>query len=396
MRFRFAASATVAICVLAFAAGCQGMKSPDEQKLAQKRWNDTRSAILYGLAKDQYAARDFEKCKETLGKALVMSPDSPQLHTLSAKVAIEQGQLELAERELEFARKLGPNDPEPYYISGVIYQRWQKPQTALEFYRQAGQRAPAELAYLLPQGEMLVALGRTSEALALLQAKVAYFENSATIRDAVGQLLVQSGRYAEAADMFRQASVLAEDDDAIRERLATAYYYNKQYREAAEVLARVTQKEPYSKRADLFELLGDCQLQLNDGHGATRSFEVATELKPYSAHAWQSLGRAAFQQGDLHRADYALRRAIGIDASDAQTHLLIGYVRVKEARYPEAIKSFERANVLDARDTTALCMIGYTYQKMGQSKNAARCYAQALKIRPGDDMAQQLMAAIDK
>ena len=61
----------------------------------------------------------------------------------------------------------------------------------------------------------------------MLQSKVAYFENSGAIRDAVGQLLVQSGRYIEAIDMFRQASILAEDgdSDSVRERMAMACFY---------------------------------------------------------------------------------------------------------------------------------------------------------------------------
>ena len=162
---------------------------------------------------------------------------------------------------------------------------------------------------------MLVILDRRNEALTLLQSKVGYFENSSSIRDAVAQLLVQSGKYDEAIKMFRQATVLAEDDNGIRERLAMAYYYNKQYRESAVVLTRLTSVEPGSKRADLLELQGDCQLQINDPHGAARSFSAATDDDPLSARGWQGLGRAVLQQGDAHRAELALRRAAGLDAN---------------------------------------------------------------------------------
>lgn len=391
MRFRFT---SVAIAML-LALGCQN-KGPSDKQLAQKNWNDARATILMGLAQDQYKARDFDKCRETITKAMQMTPTSPQLHTLLAKVDIEQGQLEAAERELEVSRQFGPNDAEPYYLSGVIYQRWQRLPLALEFYRQAGQRAPAELAYLLPQGEMLVALGRTPEALTLLQAKVAYFENSAAIRDAVGQLLVQTGQYATAVDMFRQASILSQDDDAIRMRLALAFYYNKQYRQAAEVLTHLAQKDPYSKQTNTFEVLGECQLQVNDAHSAASSFETASELNALSPRIWQNYGRAALEEGDLRRADYALRRSIGLDGAVSETHLLLGYVRLKQVRLKEALASFQKASSLDPNDTTSLCMIGYTYEKMGQSKTAMRYYAQAKKIKPTDDMASQLMAGIDK
>lgn len=163
------------LVVSLLAAGCQSLKPPDSKAAAQKRWNEARASILFGLAQDQYKGHDFDSCKQTCGEALKMVPESCPLHTLMAKVEIEQGQLEQAEKDLELARKFGPREPEPYYLSGVVYQRWQRPQLALEFYRQAGERAPAELAYLLAQGEMLVALGRTDEALQLLQAKVTYF-----------------------------------------------------------------------------------------------------------------------------------------------------------------------------------------------------------------------------
>lgn len=389
-------SFTLAVALLLIAAGCQHTKPPDQKAEAQKNWNDARSTILYSLAEDQYKAHDYDKCLETLEKAMKMTPEAPLLHALAAKVDIEQGKAELAEKELELARKFGPNEPEPYYLSGVIYQRWQKPLTALEFYRDASQRAPAELQYILAEGEMLVALNRIPDALALLQAKVAYFENSGTIRDAVGQLLVQSGRYAEAVDMFREASILSEDNDGIRERLANACFLCKQYRESAQVLSQLTEKDPYSKRADLFAMLGECRFNLNDTHGAKLAFEMATELNSLSARYWQGLGRAELEGGDLRGAELALRRSIGVDPSLSETHLLLGYARLREGKFSEALTSFRQANRLDGSDTVSLCMIGYTCEKMGRRDEAADCYARALRIRPDDDMAKQLMAQIDK
>lgn len=393
MKFR---TILAVVLTVAAASSCQHAKPPNDKAEATKHWNDARSGILYGVAQDQYKAHDFEKCAETVVTALKMTPDSPQLHTLAAKVDIEQGKLELAEKELETARQFGPREPEPYYLSGVIYQRWQKPQTALDFYRHASERSPSELQYILPQGEMLVALGRAPEALELLQSKVTYFENSGTIRDAVGQLLVQSGRYAEAVDMFRQASILSEDNNGIRERLASAYFYNKQYRQCAETLTQLTQKEPFSKRADLFAILGECRFNLNDSHGARRAFETATELNPYSASYWQSLGRATLEGGDFRGAEVALRRAIGIDPSSSETHLLMGYARLKLGKLPDALAEFRRASALNDRDTVSLCMIGYTYEKMGRHETAMQYYTRALNLKPDDDMARQLMAEIDK
>jgi tetratricopeptide (TPR) repeat protein len=386
----------LALTLALLGTGCQSGHQPTDKETANKSWNTARATILFGVAQDQYKAHDFDKCMETLATAVRMTPDSPQIHTLAGKVDIEQGKLELAERELESARQYGPRDPEPFYLSGVIYQRWQKPLTALEFYRQAGERAPAELAYILAQSEMLVTLNRVPEALQLLQAKVGYFENSGAIRDAVGQLLLQSGRYAEAADMLRQASILSEEDDGIRERLAMAQYYNKQYQQSAALLAGLTLKPAYAKRADVFEVLGECQINLNSAHAARQSFETATELNPNSPRAWQGLGRAALQEGDLRKGDFALRRSLAVDSSLGETHLLLGYVRLKQGKLPEALQSFKMASELDDHDTVSLCMVGYTFEKMGQHEAAMKCYARVMKIKPGDDMATQLLAGVER
>jgi Flp pilus assembly protein TadD len=391
---RFTKPTLMILSAVLFAAGCSG-NEPSQKAEAQKRWADARAAILAGVAQDQYKAHDFVKCRETLNKALAMSPTSAPLHILAGKLEIEQGHLEAAELQLEMARTTAASDPEPYYLSGVVYQRWQKPQTALEFYRQAGQRAPAELAYVLAEGEMLVILDRRGEALTLLQSKVGYFENSSSIRDAVAQLLVQNGKYAEAIKMYRQASVLSEEDNGIRERLAMACYYNKQYRECAVVLTRLTSAEPGSKRADLLELQGECQLEINDPHGSARSFNAATDVDQLSARAWLGLGRAVLQQGDAKRAEVALRRAAGLDASSSQTQLLLGYALMRQENYPDALKSFKTAMKLDPLDTTPICMIGYTLEKMGRTREAARYYGRALQVKPGDDMASELMAQID-
>ena len=63
-----------------------------------------------------------------------------------------------AEALAERARKLNPKDPEADYLSGVVDQRWQKPELALGFYSAASDKEPGELAYIMAKAEMLVAL----------------------------------------------------------------------------------------------------------------------------------------------------------------------------------------------------------------------------------------------
>jgi superkiller protein 3 len=390
---RIARLTALSVAIAGGILGCATRKTASEE--ATKQWNGTRASVLYALANDQYKNGNFDKSRQTVSEALRIDPSNARLHVLAGKLAIEQGQLELAETELKLARELDPKDAEADYLAGVVCQRWQKPEAAFECYDRAATKDPSELAYVLAKAEMLVVMDRPAEALTLLQDKVLYFEHSAMIRDACGQLLVQQKRYAEAVDMLRQATILATDDQKIREHLGMAMFLNRQYREAADVFARLLKDPKNQQRGDLYLAQGECQLQLKRFVEARGCFETASRLAPSNPQSWQSLTKAAMELNDLKRADLALRRAVALDPNGAETQLLVGYLRLRENKLNEALSAFRRASQLDHNDTVSLCMIGYVLARQGEPQKAMEFYAKALAIKPNDEMASKLMASID-
>jgi tetratricopeptide (TPR) repeat protein len=401
MRITSHAVAVVPLVCLAVLAGCAaspsgGRKTNSEQNKenAKKQWAAARANVMGNMAREQYDGGNFEKARVTIDDALKMDPDNVALRVLSAKLAVEQGNLELADAELLRARKLDPRSAEADYLSGVVCQRWQRAQEAHDYYRSAAEKQPNELAYLLAQAEMLVTLNKPDEAMALLQAKVVYFEYSGTIRDAVGQLYMQKREYGRAVDVLRQASILATDDPAIREHLAVACYHAKQYKEAAEVLGRLVKDDRYATRGDLYVLLGECQLNLSKAREARDAFETATQLSPNLWTAWGGFGKAALRNGDLRRAEIALRRALSIEPASSETNLLLGYVRLKQDKLDDALAAFRKSSALDPSDTVSLCMVGYVLEKQGKGREALDQYGKALRLKPNDDLATKLMAEI--
>jgi superkiller protein 3 len=384
-----------AVLILLLVAGCAQDKKPTQKEAAVKQWRDARATVLYSLAKDQYKNGNFKQCRQTMDEALKLAPDNVPLRVLSARVAIEQGQLELADRELSAARKLDEKDAEIDYLTGVIYQRWERPETAYEYYHSASEKQPAELAYVMAKSEMLVAMHRQDEALALLQSKVQYFEHSAVIRDAVGQLLLHKHKYSEAADMLRQATILQPDDLTLREHLSLALYFDGKWLDAIEQLDHLTSDSHYAQRADLWVMLGQCQRHVGQNRQARESFEKATEIDPNLASAWLAVGRCALQDHDDRRAAYAANRVLQFEPQNAEANLLIGYVSLHDGKLEEALAAFRKASALDSEDTTSLCMIGYVMEKMGHGSEAVKYYARALKIKPDDELASRLMAAVD-
>jgi tetratricopeptide (TPR) repeat protein len=380
------------LCI--FLAGCSSTRQKSQTEQATIQWNKTRAEVLAGLATDQYRNGNLDKAKETLDSALRMDSTNPQLHVLAAKLAIEQSSLEAAERSLETARALDPKNAEADYLSGVIYQRWQRPDTSLTFYASANEKAPGELAYLMARAEMLVVLNRPDEALSLLQAKVQYFDHSGTIRDAAGQLLARAGKYDQAIDMLRQATILAEDDLTIREHLALVLFESKHYREAADVLDPLLKLKSYSARPDLLSALGECQMQLGRYRDARATFESAAAMDSSSVAIWLSYGKAALQLNDLPRAELAVKNATALAPKSSEVALMRGYVRFKQNQLPDALAAFKQAYELDQADTVSLCMVGYVLEKTGKPAQAKKCYTRALQLNPNDEMAGQLMATL--
>jgi tetratricopeptide (TPR) repeat protein len=375
--------------------GCSSHSSPPPKAQVVKQWNDARSGVLMGLARDQYENGAFDKSRQTLDEAIKLSPDSEPAHVLSAKLFIEAGQLEPAERELAVARQLNPADAAADYLSGVVYQRWQQPERALEFYQHACDKSPAELAYVMAKAETLVAMGRRADALAMLQERVAYFEHSGAIRDEVGLLLIQEKRYDEAVQMLRRASILAADDQNIREHLAMALFDDEQYQDAADILTSLMQQEQNAQRADLLATLGECQLQIGRPADAVANLQQAAALLPSSAGVWLSLAKADVQIGALRPADVALAHSLAQDSNNGQSWLLLGYLRLRQARNADALDAFCKASQRDPDDTVSLCMVGVALEKLGRTGEAAACFNKAMRIDPRDEMAAQLMARLN-
>ena len=368
---------------------------PTQKAEATAQWNDARASVMGGLADDQFKNGNFDKSRTSVDEALRLNPKSPNLHILSAKLAIEQGQLELADRELATARVLDPKNAEADYLSGIVCQRWQKPDAAAEFYSIAADKSPGEVAYVLARAEMLVAMNKRQDAIAYLQEKAPFFEHSPALRDSLGELLIQEKRYPEGIESLREASALANDDTAIRMHLAMACFQDKQYREAADLFGRLLQDPANDNRIDLHLAQAECLMQLDRPGDARVEYDAACRIDPQAIAGWLGVAKAAMAEGDLRRCEVSVQRARANDPTSSDALLMLGYLRLKQQKYPEALAAFRAASTLDHSDPTPLCLMGYVMEKTGRADQAGAMYAKALRLRPNDPLAMKLMASAD-
>lgn len=381
----------LAVATLLVSTGCGSGSNKGDKNKASAQWKVARASVMVTLARDQFRVGNFDGARGTISEALNLLPESADLRILSGRIAIEQGNLELAEAELRRAQTADPKNAAADYYYGVVMQRWQRTARALELYTTASEKAPGELAYLLARAETMVAMDKESDALQLLTKASESFENSAEIRATIGQIYLRQRRYAEAADILRLAVMLSPTDNTLRDRLATASFKAGRFPEALDHLERLLRDDQYAKRADLHSLLGECHLAAERPRDARASFETAAELQPQNVTYQLNIARASLEAGDVRRCEIAVRRALALQPADPQANLLLGYVRMEQDKFSEALAAFRRAAQSDGKDPMPLTMSGLALEKLGRREEAAQAYAAALSLKPDDDLARRLL-----
>lgn len=382
----------ILILLATSAAGCN---SGDKRKAeARAEWNAARAKVLLGLATDQFANGNLNASRKTCNDALQLSDRIPGLYILKAKLDIDQGNLLQARDALDAALTLQPEAAEPNYLKGVVAERWQEPQKALEHYQVACEAEPGELAYLFAAAEMLVELDRADEAAEMLEARLIYFESSAELRDMLAQIRMEQGKFSQAADLFRQAGILAPTELAYREREALAVLQSGKAARAVELLTRLVNDPANADRLSLQLGLGEAQLQAGNASAARATFQRATRKEERNVAAWLGLAKASLHSGETARAELAISRVAGLNPTarqSADAALLHGYLRLQQGKVSDAARHFAQAGRLDPQDPLAPVMYGLCLDRLGRTADAAGYWGRALELDPEDELARELL-----
>jgi tetratricopeptide (TPR) repeat protein len=176
---------------------------------------------------------------------------------------------------------------------------------------------------------ILYSLGRYPEALAYLDAAQTIFSDSANLHLTRARVLERTGRAAEAEEEFRTSIRIEPRDEAWLD-LGVFYLTQKRYADAVEVFKRSA--ETSSRPHDLWLLLGQAYLQMNQPEEALMAFDRAEASSPFR-DGGESLGanfnsliatgraRAWYQLGDVARAVSFQEQAVTFAPNDAKLWL---------------------------------------------------------------------------
>jgi tetratricopeptide (TPR) repeat protein len=218
----------------------------------------------------------------------------------------------------------------------------------------------------LQQANLLAALNRPSEAVALLNGLIAASPADPELLDDAGDLLRGAGQFAAAIG-----------------------YYDK-------AIAALGNPPPSGAWTLYFDR-GICEDQLNNWTQAEPDMLQARSLAPNQPYVLNYLGYSWAQRGEnLPQAKAMLTQAAQMDPADGAVIDSLGYVNLRQGDTKAAVALLTQAVELDPDDAEVNAHLGDAYWQNGQKLQADYQWQRALALKPDDKLRAGITAKLQQ
>lgn len=371
---------------VALAVGCAGHGSYTKKHMeeSQQKLAEMKSGTEWQMAQQQFLAGELDKAHKTIDRSLTLNDKVPKSHVLKGRILLEKGQLENARLCFLEAERLDEKTVDAQYFLGIVHERYNEPEQALERYTKATTLDTTNAQYVIASSDMMIQLGRVDEAKAYLETKRANFQYNAAIRQSLGQIALLRQDHRLAAELFGEAHTLAPDDAHVLEDLVRAQMACSQFADAEVNLRALLSKEGYGERRDLKHLQAKCLIAVNR---PVEARQLLVELTSDSeggrdVDAWVDLGNASYILKDKTRLRNVALRLTAMAPTRHEGYMFRGVGQMIDGDLNAAIASFDQASARTTSDGTPLLLKGMALQDLGRLDEAKNTYAAAVKIDP--------------
>ncbi len=389
---------TATLTLLLAVAVISGCEEPGLQRAeAYKRYHETRSLMVYGVATECFKVGDLDKAYANTVQAIGLDENYVPARVLLAKVLLERARYTRALKELDKAEKLAPGSAEVVFLRGVAFEKLRQFPEALKCYQKARVLDEENANYVTASAEVLVSMGKSRSALELLKTRLSRDDTDQTTLALAGELAMLVGEPAEAAEFFQHCLDGDPQNLTVREELARAHFLAGNYVEALAVLEKLAAHPVYrDKVAWVRIMMGNSYLALKRPRQARDAYRTATVIEPEEPRAWSSLAKATMALGDLTGTVRAARRALDVGGECLEATTLLGYALLRQGRAAEAKRLLAGAVASYPKDPVLLCTLGRCYEALGRDDQAVACYENVLQSHPDHTLAKALAGKHDQ
>ena len=384
------------IGIFSIIASCAPTKAGLEaRQMAKDRMGLMTAQIHYGQAKQCFETGQFDRASRELEHALEIYDKSPAYYVLQGRICLETHKLDSALHAFETASQKDPKLADPYYYSGVVYQRWSDDQDAQQSYMRAFELAPTKVEYLLAAAESLISLANYDQAKELIDSKLSYFEHNAALHQLKGQIALLQGDPKTAVELYGQARLLNPDDQSLLEELTWAQYAAELYGECYNSLGQLAENSK-TQRSDLILLQARCLNMMDRSIEAREKYLDLSRLRPSDPTIWSELGTVAWNLGDYRRVAQSSVQLIALAPDRYEGYLLRGINERHKGNVSEAVRFLTQASKLSPDIALPHLLLGQALEQTGDLDGALRAYGAATNAEPDNTEAQDLLRRLNE
>lgn len=307
---------------------------------------------------------------------------SPTLTQLRA--TIDRGQPAEALKELNVLAAQQPVPAGVDRLRGLAYYSLNQFPQADQAFASALKEDPHDLEAAQMRGLTLFRLGRTTDAIPLLESAVHWTSQTKVDPSYVLALCYLDSRQYDKARGALAAQYGFPPDSAPAYLLAARFLLRREFLPIAQQFAtKALELDPRLPLAH--ELLGEIALANEHIDVAITEFEKEQMRNPLEGSIYDRLGDAYIRAGDYTKAQQSLQRALLLEPTATGPYILLGKALLKLQDPASAVMYLERAKKMDPNNFMTHALLGQAYRSLGRTEDASRETQTAQKIQAASE-----------
>ncbi len=296
--------------------------------------------IKWERAMDLKKKGAFQAAEKELREGLEEQADHPLLKSSLAQLYLREGRMEEARILAESILSLDPQYPQALYIRGEVFLKEDKPDEALQCFRQASQKN-ARPYLVLGMVRAMRAMERYEEALEALDAALIGEPGNLRYEKEKAVILNRMDRLEEALGLYEKIKKQDPDDAFVRKEIyrlrGLKHPDETMIRELEKVISLSSRKDD----AQLHGFLGQKLKKVGKLEEAAAEFRKAVDLEPDNLYFSKQEGFCRYKLGDFPHAIRILGAAFRSDPSDFVVKSTLKKMYVKTGRTGDFITLIE-------------------------------------------------------
>ncbi len=356
-------------------------------------------ALLYLLGSAYAQKRNYSKAEDSFNQALAREPDSEDIRRAYAETLMAQGKMQAARAQLQEIVKSDPQSAMSYVRLAQLDREMGNFAEAQKELEEARGLAPDNLEIPYQEAILEHTLGNEQKAISLLEEVLKKTEksdgkynpaeanNRAVYLQRLGTVYRSQDDYDKAIETFQRIVALGDDEAPRGESLIVeTYQMNHQNHKALQEVNAVLQKYPHNREL----LMQRAALLGLEGHRD----EAVAQLKkmltgsPDDRDIYLTIAQIYSQAKLYPKAEAAIQKALATsnDPDDQEyARFMLGSVYEREKKYSLAEEQFKKVLAVDPLNDAAANYLGYMLADRGVRLDESVKYIKdALKIEPNN------------